>query len=62
MIAQSEAARSPANFFYKSCANLLNYPLREFANAIKHIASGEAAEFPTVGSVSTQARKLLTEE
>jgi len=51
-----------AELFCESGVNLLNYPLRELANAVKHIASGEDAEFPTVGSVSSQARKLLTEE
>ncbi len=43
--------------------NFADFPLQEFRKRVKHIASGEDAELPTVGSVSSQARNfLLTEE
>ena len=62
MIARGEHAQRVEQLFFESATNFLNYPLQEFVNTVKHNASGEDAAFPTVGSVSAQARKLLTEE
>jgi hypothetical protein len=52
-----------ASIFVVQRMNSSDYPLQEFRKKVKHNASGKDAEFPTVGSVSPQARNiLLTEE